>query len=327
LLLQKIYSSFTSRSAGDSLSEQILALLDQQKKTWRQLAEGYKALDLIRLREVQCDGYSVRLQFNPKRIVSSGARVDAKTISERKCFLCIDNLPEGQKGILYQDQFLMLCNPAPIFSQHYTISNVNHTPQEIEKFLRTFFSLAEDLSPGFTVYYNGPKCGASAPDHMHFQACPSGVIPVERDVEEVRRRGPIGKVGAVSCFMIKDYGRRVLALESADVAELESYILDLLRSMKKVLAATGEPMFNILSSFHQNMWRVIIFPRRKHRPDVFFRKGDMQVLISPAAVDIGGLIIAPIEKDFQNVDAKMIQNIFEEVSITKGELEKIISGM
>jgi hypothetical protein len=238
----------------------------------------------------------------------------------------MDNLPEEQKGILYQDQFLVLCNPAPIFSQHYTISNVNHIPQEIEKFLGTFFSLAKDFA-GFTVFYNGPKCGASAPDHFHFQACPSGAIPVERDVEEVRHRELIGKVGGVSCFMIKDYGRRVLALESADVAELESYILNLLRSMKKVLATTEEPMLNILCSFHQNSWRVIIFPRRKHRPDVYFREGDAQVLISPASVDIGGLVITPIEKDFQNVDAKIIQNIFEEVSITKGVLEKIISGM
>jgi len=327
LLSQKIYSSFTSPSAGDSLSEQILALLDQQKKTWPQLAEGYKALDLIRVREIRCDGYSVRLQFNPKRIVSSGAKVDAKSISERKCFLCIDNLPEEQKGILYQDQFLVLCNPAPIFSQHYTISNVNHIPQEIEQFLGTFFSLAKDLTPAFTVFYNGPKCGASAPDHMHFQASPSGVIPVERDVEEARRRELIGKVGAVSVFTMRDYGRRVLALESADVSEIESYILNLLRSMKKVLAVTEEPMLNILCSFRQNMWRVIIFPRRKHRPDVYFREGDAQVLISPASVDIGGLVITPIEKDFQNVDVKMIQNIFEEVSIPKDVLDKMISGI
>lgn len=326
MLSQKIYSSFTSSSAGDSLSEQILALLDQQKKNWSQLADGYKALDLIRVREIQCDGYSVRLQFNPKRIVSSGAKVDAKSISERKCFLCIDNLPEEQKGTLYQDQFLVLCNPAPIVSQHYTISNVDHIPQEIDKSIRIFFSMAKDLA-GFTVFYNGPKCGASAPDHLHFQACPSGMIPVERDVEEVPRRELIGKVDAVSCFMISDYGRRLLVLESADVAELESYILNLLGSMKKVLATTEEPMLNILCSFHQNTWRVIIFPRRKHRPDVYFREGDAQVLISPASVDIGGLIITPIEKDFQNVDAKMIQDIFEEVCISKGILEKMINGM
>lgn len=326
MLPQKIYSSFTSRSAGDSLSEQILGLLDQQKKTWRQLAEGYIALELIRLREVHCDGYSVRLQFNPNRIVSSGAKVDAKSISERKCFLCIDNLPEEQKGILYHDQFLVLCNPAPIFSQHCTISNINHIPQEIENSLGLFFSLAKDFT-GFTVFYNGPKCGASAPDHMHFQACPSGMIPVERDVEEPRRKELIGEAGAVSCFIIKDYGRRVLALESADAAELESYIVKFLRSMKEVLATTGEPMLNILCSFRQNRWCVIIFPRRKHRPDVYFREGDAQVLISPASVDIGGLIITPIEKDFQKVDAEMIHNIFEEVSIDKGVLEKILGGM
>lgn len=326
MLSQKIYSSFTASSASGSLSEQILALLDQQKKNWSQLADGYKALDVIRVREIQCDGYSVRLQFNPKRIVSSGAKVDAKSISERKCFLCIDNLPEEQKGTLYQDQFLVLCNPAPIFSQHYTISHVNHIPQEIEKFLGIFFLLAKDFA-GFTVFYNGPKCGASAPDHMHFQACPSGVIPAERDVEEVRRRELVRKVGAVSCFTIRDYGRRLLVLESADGAELESYILNLIRSMKKVLATHEEPMLNVLCSFHRNTWRVIFFPRRKHRPDVYFREGDAQVLVSPASVDIGGLVITPIEKDFQTVDATMIQNIFEEVCVSKGVLEKIIGGM
>ena len=327
MLPQKIHSSYISHSGGDPLSEQILALLDQQKKSWRQLAEGYKALDSVRLRDIQCDGYSVRLQFNPKRIVSSGAKVDAKSISERKCFLCVENLPEEQKGIFYQDRFLILCNPAPIFSEHYTISNIDHVPQEIEKYLGAFFSIAKDLSPSFTVFYNGPKCGASAPDHMHFQACPSGVIPVERDAAEEGRREMIGKAGAVSGFIIKGYGRRALVLESENAAELESYFLNLLRSMKNVLATTEEPMLNILCSFNRQKWRVIIFPRRKHRPDVYFREGEAKVLISPASVDIGGLVITPIEKDFENVDATMIQDIFEEVSVTKSVLDKIISGM
>lgn len=312
---------------GESLSAQILALLDQQKKTWRQLAEGYTALELIRLRDIQCDGYSVRLQFNPKRIVSSGAKVDAKSISARKCFLCVDNLPEEQKGILCQDQFLVLCNPAPIFSQHYTISHSTHVPQEIEKFLGIFFSLAKDLTPSFTVFYNGPKCGASAPDHMHFQACPGGVIPIERDAEDVLRREMLVTVGAVSCFTLKNYGRQALVLESADVEELTSYVKNLLRSMKKTLATAEEPMLNTLCSFNQGRWRMIIFPRRKHRPDIYFREGNAQVLISPASVDIGGLVITPVEKDFDTINAQMIQDVFEEVSISKDVFEKMIEGV
>lgn len=327
MLSQQIISSFASRTTDGSLPELSLSLLDQQKKTWKQLADGYTALEAIRVREIQCHGFSVRLQFNPGRIVSSGAMVDATSISERKCFLCLENLPEEQKGILYQERFLVLCNPAPIFSQHYTISNLKHVPQEIATFAGAFLSLAKDFSPGFTVFYNGPKCGASAPDHMHFQASPSGVIPVEQDAGDARRRGFVKKVGAVSCLTIQEYGRRVIVLESSDGKEFEACIVQLLRSMKDIFATSDEPMLNILCSFRQKLWRAIVFPRRKHRPDIYFRDGDAKILVSPAAVDLGGLIITPIEKDFRKVGATTIEDIFDEVSVEESVLEKILSDL
>ena len=260
------------------------------------------------------------------RIVSTGANVDGASIRNRKCFLCVENLPAEQKGVLYGDEFIVLCNPAPIFPHHFTISNVQHVPQEIGIFVGTFLSLAKDFSPDLTVLYNGPECGASAPDHMHFQAGPSGLIPVERDAEDKQRRILQKKDGVVSFLTLRSYGRGVILLESEDERELESCIQKLLGRMKRIVHAKNEPMLNMLCSFRRNTWRVIIFPRRKHRPNVYFQDGEARMVISPAAVDIGGLIIAPIEKDFLKIDAKLIEDIYKEVSVDEDALGKIIEG-
>jgi ATP adenylyltransferase/5',5'''-P-1,P-4-tetraphosphate phosphorylase II len=325
LLSQKVFASFNPRLPGDSLADLAISLLKEQKSKWRQLADGYESLDSVKVREIYCDGFSTWLQFNPKRIISTSANVDDKSIRERKCFLCLENLPDEQKGVLYRDEFLILCNPAPIFSRHFTISTVRHTRQEIGKFIGTLLSLSKELSPEFIVFYNGPRCGASAPDHMHFQASPSWSIPVERDAGDVQRRVLRKKEGAVSFLTLRRYGRQVLLLESEVESELESSFLNLISVMQRVAQATEEPMLNLLCSYQKNAWRVIIFPRRKHRPDVYFREGEARVLISPAAVDIGGLVVTPVERDYERVDAKMIENIFEEVSVDQDVLEKIVN--
>ncbi len=327
MLSQKVFASFNPHLPGDSLAGLAISLLKEQKLKWRLLADAYESLDSVKVREIHCNDFSVLLQFNPRRIVSTSANVDDKSLRERKCFLCIENLPEGQKGVLYRDGFLILCNPAPIFPRHFTISTVQHTSQEIGKFIEMLLSLAKELSPEFTVFYNGPQCGASAPDHMHFQASPSWSIPVERDAEDLQRRIFKKKESAVSFLTLREYGRRVLLLESEDQRNLDDALMKLLGIMQRVVHTTQEPMLNLLCSFQKNAWRVIIFPRRKHRPDVYFREGEGRVLISPAAVDIGGLVVTPVERDYERVDAKMIENIFEEVSVAQDVLEKIVSEL
>ena len=324
LLSQKIFASFNPHSPGESLANLSISLLEQQKKEWPQLADAYASMSSAKVRAIDCKDFPVELQWNPKRIVSASAKVDETSVRERKCFLCSENQPREQKGVLYRDDFVILCNPAPIFLRHYTIAHRQHIPQKINGFIRTFVVLAKELSPQFTVFYNGPQCGASAPDHMHFQASPSGSIPVERDSEDAQRRLLKKQIGSVSFITLRKYGRRVLLLESGDEKELESCLAGLLVTMKKVLSATEEPMVNILCSFRKNSWRVIVYPRRKHRPAVYFLKGESQVIISPAAVDLGGLIITPIEKDFYRVDAKLIENIFEEVCVGEDMFERII---
>ena len=299
-------------------------LLEQQKLTWPQLTMGYASLLTVRLREIHCRGFSVWLQFNPGRIVSTGAKVDAQSIRERRCFLCVENLPEPQKGIVYKDEFLILCNPAPIFAEHFTISNIHHTPQILAPYIPTMMDLARDLSPRLSVFYNGPKCGASAPDHIHFQANPMGLIPVEKAAQEKLRRVFRRSLDSVDILTLREFGRQVIVLESRQRENLAAVVNNLSDSLRQTLGVSEEPMMNMLCSFTDGTWRVIVFPRSKHRPDIFFKEEAERVVISPAAVDIGGLIVTPLEKDFKTVDASLVESIFQEVSLPPADVDETI---
>jgi ATP adenylyltransferase/5',5'''-P-1,P-4-tetraphosphate phosphorylase II len=320
----RIFAHCDSSQNLPSLGQLATDLLEQQKTAWPQLAEGCRAFETVRVRELHGDGCSVRLQFNPRRIVSSGAKVDAQSIQARPCFLCLDNLPVQQKGISYGDEFLVLCNPAPIFAQHFTISHVRHQPQAIAGHVEILLKLARDFSPQLSVFYNGPRCGASAPDHMHFQACPAQTIPLETQIDELAQRLPAKKLPGVSVHMIESLKRKILLLTGADQSAMAPTLLRTFEVMKEAMRSDEEPMMNIVCSFREDLYRVLIFPRCKHRPEVYFREGEDRILISPAAVDIGGLIITPVEKDFLQVDAQTIESIYREVSITPETLRQII---
>ena len=291
------------------------------------MAEGYAALESVRHREIICNGYSVVLQFNPRRVVSTAASVDEESLRRRPCFLCVENLPEKQQGIRYADNFLILCNPAPIFARHFTISSVDHIPQELDRSIPIFLSLAEDLAPQYSVFYNGPRCGASAPDHLHFQACPTGAIPVELAAADGERRVLRKKTGSAALFTLREFGRQALVLESEDKVILASLLSSILAHLAKLSSSSEEPMVNALCSYSRGQWRAILFPRTKHRPSFFFRQGEEQIMISPALVDMGGLIVTPMERDFERVDAAMVQEIFNEVSVTEETLAQVTRAL
>jgi hypothetical protein len=316
--------AFTAATRETSLAELPRQLLEQQKLTWPQLTMGYASLGTVRLREIHCRGFSVWLQFNPGRILSTGAKVDARSIRQRQCFLCVENLPELQKGILYKDEFLILCNPAPIFAEHFTISNIHHVPQIFAPYVLTMLDLARDLTPHLTVFYNGPKCGASAPDHMHFQANPMGLIPVETAAQEESRRVFRQSLNSVDVFTLRDFGRQVILLESRKRENLADLLNKVSDSLRQTVGAIEEPMINVLCSFADGAWRVIVFPRSKHRPDVYFKEEAERVLISPAAVDIGGLIVTPMEKDFKTVNPALVESIFQEVCLPPAIVDETI---
>ncbi|MGH7494664.1 MAG: DUF4922 domain-containing protein [bacterium] len=321
----RIFAHYDSSQNSPSLSRLALDLLEQQKAVWPQLSAGYLALEYVRRRELHGEGFSVCLQFNPQRAVSSGAKVDTQSIKARPCFLCMENLPPLQRAITYRDEFLVLCNPAPIFAQHYTIAHLRHRPQALAENLRSFLELVKDFSPYFSIFYNGPKCGASAPDHHHFQAYPAGAIPVETQIHEAARRILVKNVLGVSLHKIQNLGRKIILLTGLDQEAMISALLRVIAATQQAMSSAGEPMMNVICSFHDGLYQVLIFPRRKHRPEVYFHTGADRVLISPASVDMGGLIVTPIEKDFLSVDAQLVASIYREVSVTPETIYRTIS--
>ncbi len=304
-----------------------LELLSRQKNTWRNLSESYSALDNVSVRDLHCDGYSIKLQLNHGRILSSAANLDLKFIEKRSCFLCVEHLPEEQSAILYGNEFLILCNPAPIFPQHYTIASVRHEPQFIEGSLAAMFALAKDFGARFHVIYNGPCCGASAPDHLHFQAFLAGELPIENDIRDERKRILVKSHKGVFLYKMEGVGRAVLLLEGNDWRQVEAYLSRIINAIKRSLNVSDEPMMNLLCTFHEDIWHVMLFPRRKHRPDVYFRTDAEKMLISPGAIDMAGLVITPLEKNFTRLDVSLIKEIFREVSSDEGMVAGIIEGL
>ncbi len=325
MLSAKTIFRFETSSATEPLSTLCHRLLYQQKESWQRLAENYLSFDAVQIRDIDCGTFHVRLQFNSHRISSTGADVTTHAIKHRKCFLCVEHLPGPQKGILYRNTFLILCNPVPIFQQHFTVSSIEHIPQSLESNLEPFLALAKELSPDFNIFYNGPKCGASAPDHLHFQLSPADAIPVERDVVEVYYRNIIGQFNHVTVLNMNDYGRSIIVLESSNKDNLQTFFQQLLHAWQKVLNVPDEPKFNVIASYRNNAWRLIVFPRKKHRPEIFFKEEHERVIISPATVDMGGLIVTPREQDFLHTDAALIQSIYHEVSMNDDFLPNLIS--
>ena len=323
-LIQKTYTTFDGRESLKSLPELCLELLSRQKKAWPNLREGYDSLKDVRERDSPCKGFSVRLQYNPRRIKSSLADVSEKNINERRCFLCLDHLPEGQKGILLRSDYLILCNPMPVFSSHFTVSHLDHRLQVIAEHIDTFLQFMADFGSGWTVLYNGPRCGASAPDHLHFQVAPSGQMPIEKEIREGKRLTLMKQDDNVLLFRLRDLGREVIILEGDEPMAVGGTFKGFLNALKKVLLIDEEPMMNIAGFYKERRWRLVIFPRRKHRPDAFFREGDARVVVSPGVIDMGGLLITPIEKDFDRLDAAAVEGIYGEVSLDGETVKRAI---
>ena len=304
------------------------ALLQQQKTVWKQLASGYESLETVQVREFQFDGFSVKVQFNPGRIISSSAKVDTKSIKERKCFLCIENLPPDQKGIAYGSEYLILCNPFPIFPEHYTIPNVHHVPQRIDSAFDVMLDLSKDIGKDYTVFYNGPKCGASAPDHLHFQAGNKGFMLIEDQFDGLKSSFGecILDTGELLITAIDDSLRRFIGVESKNKKLIEDVFKKFYNTYDALSGNDEEPMMNIISYFlpDKGMWRILFIPRGKHRPSHYFLEGDDKILLSPASVDFGGILITPVEKDFNRLTSEHIIEMFNEVSLSKPVFENLM---
>lgn len=301
------------------MNETIQKFLTEQLADWETARNNYAALAGVQVRELNVCGVRYKVQFNPARIVSSGAKVDAKSIQGRKCFLCPANLPAQQKGIPFGGHYQILVNPFPIFPRHLTIPDLNHTPQRIEGRLEDMMELARQLTD-FTIFYNGPRCGASAPDHAHFQAGNRGFMPIEADWKN-QIAGRIADYGKATLYYLNDQPRTTLVIQSSDMASanhLFSLICRLLPEQPE-----GEPMLNLLAMYDEGVWTLFVFPRAKHRPACYTAEGDARLLSSPASVDLGGVFITPVEADFHKISPAIMEQILSEVCLSASDFAKL----
>lgn len=286
-----------------------MQLLTEQKNEWEALRKGYESLSFIRTKTIEFENYSFTIQFNPQRITSTAALTDSNSIKERKCFLCTENRPEEQREIEL-DGFILLCNPFPIFPEHFTITAKEHIPQAIKNNFNKLLNLTKDLQSSFAVFYNGPECGASAPDHLHFQAGTLNHFPIFNELKEIVRTKHTTEIRAIN-----DGLRKMLLLRGNNENELTSYFTNIYDVLKKH-SDPPEPKINIIACYREE-WEIVIFLREKHRPDEFFLEGKNKITFSPAAVDCAGLCITPIEKDFLLFNKELLAKIFQQVFISK----------
>lgn len=303
--------------------EKAHALFEDQKISWPLLGANWKLLGAARLRTFDFDGFTIQVQNNPKRIVSSAAKVDKTSIKNRACFLCAQNRPPEENNVWVGVDYEILCNPFPIFKEHFTITKADHTPQVIESEFLRFLDLSKEL-PDLVMFYNAPSCGASAPDHMHFQAGNLGFMPIEDELRAIKRKhGRILKhKPELTVTAVEDGLRRFVLLESKERAVLKDSFQHILETIR-ALQPGEEPMINMLSYFDDG-WQILVFPRERHRPWQYFADGEKNILLSPASVDMGGMLITPLEKDFNKITSEDIKDIFSQVTYSKKNFTRMV---
>ena len=303
------------------LIDEVNNLIREQVQEWAQAAQGYAALNDVQTTTIPMPGLDARVQFNPARIVSTGAKVDAASLRARKCFLCAENRPEAQRGISWNGHYTVLVNPFPIFPRHLTIPDNSHTPQLIKGRIADMMRLAIDLE-GYTVFYNGPKCGASAPDHMHFQAGNSDFLPIHEAIEKAELRH-VADNGSAGLSVVAGLPLNLFVIDTTKPEDGE-LLFNRLYDALPVKDDETEPMMNILCRADVSDIRMIVIPRKKHRPSFYGTEGEGCMLPSPASVDLGGVFITPRPEDFRQIDSSVIGKVYDELCLSCKEIENII---
>ena len=302
----------------------ISRFFNRQLEVWTDARHRFRDLKHVETRQFSDQ---MKLQWNPARIVSTGAKIDKKTLGERPCFLCDKNRPKEQMSKQIDEKFHLLVNPFPILPVHFTIPARKHQPQLIYKNygeMHRFISLYSDLM----VFYNGPKCGASAPDHLHFQAGTNGILPLQtnwqrlsRNLTDIISLNDEEKISVVRDFIVPVF---VIISKSAESDEA------LFRRLYKAMPQRGdetEPMMNIISWRKGEEFISVVIPREKHRPEAYFAEGDAQFVVSPGALDMSGLIITPREEDFRKLTEEKALSLLQECGVSEEKMNAIIAKL
>lgn len=307
-----------------SLLGKVNDLFTSQLDEWDLARDNYKQLENVKTREVSFGRFDLTVQFNPGRITSSAAKVDTRSIEARPCFLCGKNRPASQRGLKFEETWTILVNPFPIFPRHLTIVSDSHTDQRILPAFGTMLSLAAELQE-FVIFYNGPQCGASAPDHLHFQAGNKGFLPVENDFACKTNCLLISQKESLKVWQWNGYLRGMVTFEGSGREDLKLCFEEFYSRFLLLQPDRPEPMLNILCSYTEGRWVIHIIPRKLHRPTQYFEEAGNKIILSPASVDMGGVVITPREEDFNKITASDISDIFGQVCFSDEELLPLIN--
>ena len=302
----------------------ISRFFNRQMEKWADARHRFRDLKHVETHQLSDQ---LKVQWNPARIVSTGAKIDKKTLGDRPCFLCDKNRPKEQISKPIDERFLLLVNPFPILPVHFTIPARKHQPQSIYKNygeMHRFLSLHSELM----VFYNGPKCGASAPDHLHFQAGTSGILPLQanwqrlsRNLTDIISLNDDEKIALIHDFVVPAF---VIISKSEDSDEA------LFQRLYKSMPVRGdetEPMMNIIAWRKGDEYISVVIPREKHRPEAYFAEGDAQMMVSPGALDMSGLIITPREEDFRKLTEESATAILQECGVSTDKMNSIVTKL
>ena len=302
----------------------ISRFFNRQLEMWEDARHRFRDLKHVEVRQLSDQ---LKVQFNPARIVSTGAKIDKHTLGERPCFLCERNRPKEQMTKQIDDHFQLLVNPFPILPVHFTIPATKHQPQSIYRHYGEMHRLLS-LHSELMVFYNGPKCGASAPDHLHFQAGTSGVLPLQTNWQRLSRNltDVISLTDEEKISVLRDFLVPAFVIISKSEDSDEELFHRLYRSMP-MRGDESEPMMNIIAWRKGDEFISVVIPREKHRPDAYFAEGEAQMMVSPGALDMAGLIITPREEDFSKINLVKATALLCECGISTEKMEAIVSNL
>ena len=306
--------------------------IKDQLSVWPMAAENYRNLKKAETKHLDVGGLKVLAQYNPCRRISSEAPLDKKSISERPCFLCPENRPAEQTNIEFEGRkgrkYRVTLNPYPIFPSHLVISGFDHTPQSIWHRYQDLLDFVKE-NQEYLGFYNGPQSGASAPDHMHFQACPQGLMPLQNRVDELLDAGEGGtlkfltNVKEARLFQLDEYARGVFVLRGTTAKSTAKLFYRLL-DCAPVPEDSDEPRLNLIAWCHGGEYRSAVIFREKHRPHNYFSTDSDHLAMSPGCADMAGVYVVPEKEDFDKLDSRILSQVVEEVAASEATEKEII---
>lgn len=310
-----------------TINSSLQIFFNQQLEKWDEVRKRYNELSKTETRELTEGNFTIKIQWNPARMVSTGAKLDAKTLAKRPCFLCQKNRPQQQIKISIGN-YEILVNPFPIMPNHFTIPSLEHTPQSVLNSYGMMHELLQEYQE-LMVFYNGPQCGASAPDHSHLQAGNNGLLPLQsawkqlsEDLTEIVKLNEEEGI-----YIINKYPCSALLIKSRTKENDEKLFKQLYNSLIILSVDNQEPPMNIVAWRKDEQYFAVVFPRSKRRPDCFNAQGDQQYMITPGALEMSGLMVTPRQEDFKRITSEKAFDILREVSIDKNILLKVVEHL